>query len=104
MTDEQAWRRIAAAYERLAETGRENEVTKFGLCHALDVVLSAEDRGWYNSRAHRALESRMMPRDRLVLAPFWHNEPHHDAARLRATVALLMAELAADDGGNHKEE
>ena len=101
MTDEQAWRTIAAAYETLAETGRATNATRWGLCNALDVV--RVQASGYDSRAHRTLQALMTPEDCITLASFWRDERNPDTARLRATVALLMAELAADDGGNHKE-
>ena len=94
MTDEQAWRRIAAAFEEALETGVWSEATRNGLCWALDVVRGEDSE--YDTMAHRALNSIT---DGVGLGESYD----HDAARLRATVALLMAELAADDGGNHKE-
>lgn len=96
MTDAERWRTVAAWFEEAAETGDfTSDRVQYGLCQSLNEI---DDPGAaYESRAHKALH--------MVNPLWWMNWPCYRtrrSARFRATIALLMAHMAEDDGGNHR--
>ena len=105
MTDAERWRTVAAWFEEAAETkfaGSVSHGASYGLCHALYV--SGDPIFQYNALAEVLRDGGVVPGDyvggtAINGAPGWRQ-----AARLRATLALLMAHMAEDDGGNHKAD
>ena len=98
MTDAERWRTVAAWFEEAAETGDfTSDRVQFGLCSALDGVENLSSL--YDTRAHKALD-----RVRALGVNNWPPYRTRAGARFRATIALLMAHMAEDDGGNHKAD
>ena len=103
MTDAERWRTVAAWFEKAAEARVRHDVphgAMSGLCYA--AYKAGIDR---RSEMYAVLGDAGVGRWTFAGATFdnqglgWRN-----MARFRATIALLMAHMAEDDGGNHRED
>ena len=101
MTDAERWRTVAAWFEEAARTGDfTRPEVECGLCGALRFVPDPDPQAFrYASRAHKSLDAVTS-----ILSEHWPNFQTRAGACFRATLALLMAHMAEDDGGNHRED
>lgn len=102
MNDTERWRTVAAWFEEAAETGVPRFESGAGLCRPTLLLGYTRCYGaLYEVR--REVNAGYEPAG-LFLGPTYPDRGWRDMARVRATLALLMAHMAEDDGGNHYNE